>query len=837
MNDGQSEETVPGAQAANADSSPQHSEIPSNNSQLEDILGLIPAGVIFFDCDYRISRINDVGKRAIGLNADEDVLGKTFFDLDTTISRSGLSAALKKVVAGEEPLRFWSFPIPANNRSANINGENGAEKSDADENQTSFWDFTIRALRDCNSGEAGFLLFAVEVTDRVSAERSLQNSVDEAQQTARKLQSLIEQMTDGVIVCDERGEIQTFNKAAQNLLGSAAIILAPDSGKNPDALLKHVGEDTVFSPEDFPWRRASLEGQTSVNVEMQVGEEIGRATVISINSAPLRDMDDALAGSVSVLHDVTENRRLINELSEANRRLEEFNRLKAEFVANMSHELRTPLNAILGFAQITQMKSRTEPLTDSQALSLERILRNGRNLLRLIDDVLDISKIEAGHIAVQPDYFDVVKVVQGAFGELESLAVQKGLKYSLKVEGNFPLSYSDPLRIKQIVTNLLSNAIKFTTQGSVEAALKFVGEDKWSFEVRDTGTGIKPESLDLIFQRFTQVDGSMTRAVGGVGLGLYIAQQIADLLGGELSARSEFGQGSTFIITLPLVISEENILKAALQHNFYDFSTELNAQSDEKQDSSPLVLVVDDNPDSISLLAETLTRSGYRVEKATDGEMGLRLTRELLPSAVILDIMMPRMDGWRVLQAMKADERTIGIPVIVCSIVDNRPLGYRLGASEYLLKPVEPARLVETVESIVGNAQVEGDDNYVLVVDDEYGIREMIVTALKQAGYAVRGAASGEIAFQLAVKQTPQAVLCDLMMPGGMSGFELIARLRVNPSTAQTPIVVITGKETTPEDRELMRGQIAEVIRKGDLLLPNVEERLQEVLSEIGVEP
>jgi CheY-like chemotaxis protein len=224
------------------------------------------------------------------------------------------------------------------------------------------------------------------------------------------------------------------------------------------------------------------------------------------------------------------------------------------------------------------------------------------------------------------------------------------------------------------------------------------------------------------------------------------------------------------------------------------------------------------------------------VRLARDGTTGLQLARELEPAAVTLDVMMPGMDGWRVLQAMKSDRRMAQIPVIVCSIVDSRPLGYRLGASDYLLKPVEPEKLLSTLRGVCAEG-AQMNDGYVLVVDDEHGIRELLTNALRQAGYNARAAASGETALKMIWQTAPLAVLSDLMMPGGMSGFEFIARLRSNPETAQTPIIVVTGKDLLPEDRHLITGQIANVIRKGDLLMADLESRLRETLEEIGVKP
>ena len=535
----------------------------------------------------------------------------------------------------------------------------------------------------------------------------------------------------------------------------------------------------------------------------------------------------------------------------ANRRLEEYNRLKAEFVANMSHELRTPLTAIIGFAQLAQLTRRgDEQMPPRLADAFERILRNGQHLLALINDVLDVSKIEAGRMKIHREHVDLVEVVQGAFAELQSLAERKGLEYRLRVPDRLPLAYTDPLRVRQVVINLLSNAAKFTARGRVEAELFAHGREHFRIVVRDTGIGIGEGSLPIIFERFRQVDGSMTRSASGVGLGLSIVRQIVGLLGGEIEVTSKVGEGSTFTVTLPLSAPEGDAARARDGDEAPQFAAGASspgaawaggrvAQGFEGDDARPLVVVIEDDEDAAALLSETLGRSGYRVLTAPSGAEGLRLAREHDPVAVTLDVMMPEMDGWRVLQAMRADRRLSSIPVIVCSIVDNRPLGYSLGASDYLLKPVDPQTLTETLDRVSVRGKSDGDDgeDYVLVVDDEHGVRELLTTALRHAGFNARSAPSGETALKLAAQRRPRAVLCDLMMPNGMSGFEFIARFRSDPATARVPVLVLTGKDITPDDRRLISGQIAEVIRKGELLLSDVASRLRDTLEELGVEP
>lgn len=410
-------------------------------------------------------------------------------------------------------------------------------------------------------------------------------------------------------------------------------------------------------------------------------------------------------------------RQLVRELTEANHRLEEYSRLKAEFVANMSHELRTPLTAIIGFVQLVEMSQQGEPIPPPYATAFERILRNGRHLLALIDDVLDVAKIEAGRMRIHREHFDVAEVVQGAFRELQSLARQRGLDYRLHLGGEVPLAFSDPLRLRQVLINLLSNAIKFTPQGSVEVELEPADAGQFRLAVRDTGVGIDDRSLGFIFERFRQVDGSMSRAAGGAGLGLSIVRQIVGLLGGTVEVESAIGKGSTFTVRLPLAAPDiHSGLAEPAQPALADEGDGAEPDKAAGREGAPLVLIVEDDEDAAALLAETMTNAGYSARVARTGAEGLQLARELEPSAITLDIMMPGMDGWRVLQSLKSEPRTAFIPVIVCSIVDNRPLGYRLGASDYLIKPVDPVSLTRSLQSVSTQAAHDGD-GYVLVVD------------------------------------------------------------------------------------------------------------------------
>lgn len=650
-------------------------------------------------------------------------------------------------------------------------------------------------------------------------------------------EKIFEAVSSGIICLDGELLITQYNP-----LGACSIGAAEGEDLNGKQFF-NVANDNLFGLRiAFQKTLTDKKKRTFWGHPVPVGESNEKAfwdfTVSELDGGILLsavEVTDRVQAERSLQDAIEEKRELIDDLRDANRQLEEYNRLKAEFVANMSHELRTPLTAIIGFAQLMQMKyERGEAVKNIIGDGLERILRNGRHLLTLIDEVLDLSKIEAGRLTLHLDHFDLPELIGNTFGSLESLAVEKQLEYKLEVSGDFPFVFSDSARIRQILTNLISNAIKFTPSGKIEVKLKPYNENEWQLSVSDTGMGIKPENIDKIFERFRQVDGSYTRKVGGFGLGLSISQHLAELLGGKITVESELERGSKFIVTLPYV-APKAIRTLAPSTNGHEDSTEIS-EIFGKDEGRHSILVIDDIPDSTQILSQMLISAGYQVAVAHSGAEGIRIAKKIKPDAVTLDVMMPGMDGWRVLQAMKADPQLSGIPVVVVSIVDNKPLGYRLGASDYLVKPVEPNNLLETLNGVIPSSEEDHED-YILVVDDEQGVRELLLAALKQGGFKTRSAASGEIAFSLAQKHKPKAILTDLHMPGGMSGYELIARLRSQSGTAHTPIVIITGKDLMEEDRRLVSGQIADVIRKGDLMLTDLDVRLRETLAEIGVTP
>src|SRR3989449_4056061 len=488
------------------------------------------------------------------------------------------------------------------------------------------------------------------------------------------------------------------------------------------------------------------------------------------------------------------------ELQEANQRLEDASRHKSEFLANMSHELRTPLNAIIGFTRLVMRRSQ-EVLAARQYENLEKILISAEHLLGLINDILDLSKIEAGRMEVRPGSVDLAVLVDDCLRTVEPMIRSEHLQVREDMAADLPPLWTDRDKLKQILINLLSNAIKFTDAGTVTVSAR-PENGRMAIAVADTGIGVPPDALELIFEEFRQVDSSSTRKHGGTGLGLSISRHFARLLGGDVSVRSTLGAGSTFTLILPLRYEVSSISTRAAAAAMRD---ERAAPPDGK-----VVLVIDDDPDVIYLLRENLGDAGYRVVGALSGQEGLQKARELKPFAITLDITMPNKDGWEVLHELKAHPATKDIPIIVVSIVDNKELGYRLGAFDYLLKPIDR----DTILTALG--RIAPPRGRLLVVDDDPVVVDMVGQLLEGEPYEVEAAADGQEALEAISRRRPDVILLDLLMPR-LDGFAVIEHLRQDPEYAVIPVIVLTAKTLTAAEHAVLDQSVLKVIQKSGL--------------------
>lgn len=509
-----------------------------------------------------------------------------------------------------------------------------------------------------------------------------------------------------------------------------------------------------------------------------------------------------------------------HELEMANRELERANRMKSEFLANMSHELRTPLNVIIGFSEVLHDTPTLDLLDDDRREFCDNIISSGYHLLELINDVLDLAKVEAGQMQIIPEEFLVGPVLQDVIAIMQPLAAKKDITMTLQVSEHVTSIYADINKFKQILYNLIGNSVKFTPPGgSVGVNVTLMGYVA-RFAVTDTGIGIATADQKRIFTEFQQVDGSASRRFEGTGLGLALTRKFVDMQDGEIWVESEVGLGSTFYFTLP--VPAEKALKGGppAQRSFSPTPGPAPVGSGKPDKGlvkpmieNPCVLVVEDDPKTAALIGLWLTQEGYDVDYAVDGVGALEKAREKEHFAVCLDIMLPRKDGWQVLHQLKNDPETADLGVIICSAMDNPDLGFALGAADYCVKPLSRRHLLDKLHHLQRVSPGRRSTPQILVADSNADAAAETAVILERQGFGVIVCGSGQTAQDLALEQSPDIILLDMALSDPNS-YEVISFLCKHPVTIDTPIVVTTSREISAEEEDLLSGQVQKIIRK-----------------------
>ncbi|MCW6506677.1 response regulator [Lichenifustis flavocetrariae] len=542
--------------------------------------------------------------------------------------------------------------------------------------------------------------------------------------------------------------------------------------------------------------------------EHRVRRHDGVYRLFSIRAVPVLEPDGRIREWVGVHEDITERREFEMALKAARDEAEAANLAKSTFIANMSHELRTPLSAIIGYSEMMLEEIADGEDTLGLAADMTKIESNARHLLGLINDVLDLSKIESGKMEVFSEEFGIESVVRDLATTVQSLVGKKNNRLDLQLAPNLGEMRSDVTKVRQILLNLLSNAAKFTEAGVLTLAVSRehgLRGDRILFRVSDTGIGMSQPQLAKLFQRFQQADESTTRRFGGTGLGLSLTRAFTTMLGGRIDVESIQGQGSTFTVSLPATIA----------------STEIDAESQADQHSEEtgdLVLVIDDDADQRALMTRFLRREGFRARTAADGINGLALAQELKPRAIVLDVMMPGVDGWSVLSALKDDPALKEIPVIMVTFVEQRALAASLGAADYVMKPVRWDRLKSVMD------RYRPPETDALIIDDDPNTRTLIRTALERDGWSVTEAGNGQEGLAQLAAARPGIVLLDLSMPI-MDGFTFLETMRARPGCGTIPVVVLTALDLTQADRRRLQGA-TQILNKGDVSIDKLAERL-----------
>ena len=773
---------------------PSTSEDPSGWA----FLNALADGVYGVDRDGRCLFINDAALRMLGYARADELIGHDMHD------------AIHHTRANDTPYPKAECPLVGsvlNGIPVRLERETLWRRDG-----TSFVADYSAFPRSDGGGPTGSIITFSDAAIRSDAQKR------QADQNTREREARFRTIANGIPqlswMTDAAGSIIWYNQRWYDYTGTTLTEVAgwgwrkvhhPDHVERVERRFRHCVEAAEAWEDTFPIR--SRDGQYSWFLS---------------RAMPIHDDPDEahpkgrLLGWFGTNTDITAIRDAEHKLEAARDEAEAANRAKSTFIANMSHELRTPLSAIIGYAEMLAEEIEDGTAASDLARDVTKIEGNARHLLGLINNVLDLSKVESGKMEAFSETFEVKQMAEDVASTVGALMDKKGNTFVLRVGETVGTMHSDVTRVRQVLLNLLSNAAKFTENGTITLAVDRQARpgkvDRMRFTVSDSGIGMSADQLAKLFQRFQQADASTTRQFGGTGLGLALTKAFAALLGGDVVVRSTEGEGSTFEVLLPTVLGDGPTAQAATP------IAELEDLSGRE-----IVLVVDDDETQRDLMSRFLIREGYAPRTAADGPSGLALARRLKPRAILLDVTMPGMDGWSVLSALKADPELASVPVVMVTFVTERALASSLGAADYVIKPVDWNRLRHVME---GFREAEGD---VLVVDDEADTRYRSRQALEKNGWSVVEACNGREGLNQVAKSIPRVILLDLNMPV-MDGFDFLRELRSRPGCGQIPVVVLTALDLTAEDRRRLRGA-NQVLNKGDTSLRDLAEKLRRLGS------
>ncbi len=656
-----------------------------------------------------------------------------------------------------------------------------------------FWaDVVITALRDEADELRGFSEITRDITERKRTEEALE-------QSRETFCTLLEVAPDAVVTVDDQGTIVLVNSQTEELFGYQRHELL---GEKVEKLIPKRHRDRHSQ------HRAGYSGHSPRSMgglEFSALRKDGTEFPVEISLGPIRTSEGFRV--ISSIRDISERKKIQGQIEQQNRELELRNReveratrLKSQFLASMSHELRTPLNAIVGFSDLLA-DGIPGSLNDKQKRFVNHIKQGSAHLLQLINDILDLSKIEAGQLDFHCEDFQIKDVLPEVLSTIRPLAMAKNVQVEQEIATSRAV-HADRIRFKQILYNLLNNAVKFTPKDGHVRIDCFDDATFVGVTVSDNGIGIRPEDQKIIFEEFRQVERPRSEVSEGTGLGLSITKRLVEQQGGRISLESELGKGSRFTFTLPAAAqgAETYASGELVRANSVTASGRL----------CPLVLIVDDEAPARELLAGYL-ESDYQIAMAESGAEAIKKASQLRPDAIIMDVMMPGGNGFEVLATLRSAPSTANIPIILVSIVDQKRVGFALGAADYLVKPIGKAVLLETIRKHVPDPA--NDDSAILLVDDDPKALELMEEALRAAGYETQSVRSGARALEVLSNKLVGAVLLDLLMPD-MDGFEVIHVVRNAPGIKEMPIIVTTAKTLTEEERVLLSQKTQALVRK-----------------------
>ena len=678
---------------------------------------------------------------------------------------------------------------------------------------------SVTALRDAAGEIIGYLLIGTDNTARQQVEDERQRLDQRVRDQQFYTRSLIESNIDALMTTDPRGIITDVNKQTEFLTGCTReeLIGAPFKNYFTDPDRAQGGINRVLA-----------EGKVT-NYELTVKSREGMLTVVSYNASTFHDRDRHLQGVFASARVMTEWKRFEVALQQKNVELEDASRMKSEFLANMSHELRTPLNAIIGYSEVLR-DGLTGVLTEQQERFISDIFSSGNHLLSLINDILDLSKVEAGKMELELEPVDIPGLLSNSLSIIREKAALRHVQLDLDVPADLRPFESDARKVKQMVYNLLSNAVKFSHEsGRVTLRAQYVSsadmagdtanwlgrpvigpnaecEEYLTISVTDSGIGISSTGLAQLFQPFSQIDSGLARKFEGTGLGLVMVKLLAELHGGAVSVESTVNKGSCFTVRLPVWRTTAERPSAPLSGRRPEIPMAA-------REGVRTALIVEDDAKSADLIRLQLTGEGFTVLHAASAEQALAMVEQQPLALITLNVLLPGMDGWEFLERIKRIPALRTIPVLIMSIVADRTKGFALGAAGVMQKPVARHDLLESLLQLGLLPLAEGKRLRVLVVDDDPKAVELMSVRIAGMVNGVLRAYGGQEAIDIASREVPDLILLDLMMPG-VNGFDVVAELRKRPDTAAIPILVVTAKHVTAEDRARLTGMIAGIVEK-----------------------
>ena len=805
-------------------------EKENNLQQLLDAIDQIPTIILLWDNNHKLIHSNAMAKSNAKLRLNVELRdGITRKEYVMYIIKSGLLEVPKGMTENEF----------IDQREKEINNFNDKQRF-----ETTFTDGVTFAGLFNKFPDGSYIQIFDDITD-------LKEKEHQARLAEKRLQDAIDSMPHGISLWDKNDVLIMNNKYAHNIHKKAGIhnyvpgitFEEQTQAQKEKNFLKFENEEEKRKYFENAYKnRKAFTGTRTIEVPQFYDDTYWNATYTRLED---NSVFTIFSNITELKNRENELKKTISQLDEEKEKANAANKTKSQFLANMSHELRTPLNAIIGLTEMLK-EDATDDGLDDFVEPLDRVFNAGKHLLTLINDVLDLSKIEAGKIDLFNETFELKPIIDDIIKTSEPLAIKNDNKLLLNFDSKIDQITSDQTRIKQVILNLISNACKFTEKGTITVSAKkknrtFVRNgrkislgDLITIEIVDTGIGMTQEQMDRLFNSFVQADSSTTRKYGGTGLGLTISKQLAIMMGGDVTVKSVINEGTRFIFTFLADYkdaSEDTKSKKVTESSLIKNVVSLENQNSIQNKNAKTILVIDDDPTVSELIKRQLTKdASYNVIIASNGKDGLKLAKEIKPNLITLDILMPEMDGWSVLRTLKADPEVSNIPVIMASILDEKNKGFSLGASDFVSKPIEKENLLKSIENLIGKSE----NLKICLIEDDENLRFTIKELLQKQGNKVVEAKNGKVGIEVLKKEEtfPDLILLDLMMPE-MNGFEFLNEIK-GTKFKSIPVLVLTGADLQDEDIKFLKGETEKIIQKTDDTVLSIAEEINKIMQTAG---